>query len=108
MEGVLLPTTPEQRGSVQKEFRSPLPTGGEAEKDLSGPSTGLITARLGPGGTKAWAQRELRRHHQAEPQGVPRAALDSSRLVPERQMALCRRCGTHYGQRAFRHTALQA
>ena len=59
----------------------PLPTAhrqcGSVQKDLSGPSAGLITARPGPRGTKAWDQRELRRHHQAE-----------------RQTALCPRCAT--------------
>ena len=37
---------------------------------------GLIKARAGPGGTMAWALRELQLHQQAERQGVPRAALN--------------------------------
>ena len=35
---------------------------------------GLIKARAGPGGSMAWALRELQLHQQAERQGVPRAA----------------------------------
>ena len=37
---------------------------------------GLINTRAGPGGTMAWALRELQLHQQAEQQGVPRAALN--------------------------------
>ena len=37
---------------------------------------GLIKARAGPGGTMAWALRQLQLHQQAERQGVPRAALN--------------------------------
>ena len=37
---------------------------------------GLIKARAGPGGTMAWALRELQLHQQAEQQGVPNAALN--------------------------------
>ena len=37
---------------------------------------GLIKARVGPGGTMAWALRELQLHQQAERQGVPRATMD--------------------------------
>ena len=37
---------------------------------------GLIKAREGPGGTMAWALRELQLHQQAERQGVRRAALN--------------------------------
>ena len=37
---------------------------------------GLIKARAGPGGTMAWALRELQLHQQAERQGVPRATLN--------------------------------
>ena len=37
---------------------------------------GLIRARAGPGGTMAWALRELQLHQQAQRQGVPRTALN--------------------------------
>ena len=37
---------------------------------------GLIKARSGPGGTMAWALREVQLHEQAERQGVPNIPLN--------------------------------
>ena len=36
----------------------------------------LTKARAGPGGTMAWALRELQQHQHAERQGVPGAAMN--------------------------------
>ena len=66
----------------------------------------LFRARAGPGGTVAWALRELQLHQQAERQGFPRAAAKAAACGesgPRR-----RRCKTHCTQRTLGHTALPA